>query len=144
MNSFSFLKTTTLSCLLIALLVSFSSCSRKIAFATSTVVPAAEGRVTVKRDANKNHTIEVNVTNLAPPNKLTPSRNVYVVWLQNAQNQTLNIGQLKSSSGLFSSTLKGSLRTVSVSKPTRVYITAEDNADVQVPGPQVVLNTPSF
>lgn len=121
-----------------------TSCSRKIAFERSTVVPAAEGQVIMKRDSNKNYSVEVNVTNLAQPNQLTPPRSVYVVWLQTTEYETRNIGQLISSSGLFSSGLKGSLKSVSATKPTRVFITAEDNANLLVPGPQVVISTPIF
>jgi hypothetical protein len=121
-----------------------SSCSKKISFQTSTVVPAAEGKVTVKKDDNKNYSVEVNVTNLADPKRLTPPREVYVVWLQTEDNNTRNIGQMKSGSGFFSSTLKGTLKTVSAFKPTRVYITAEDSPNVTFAGSQVVLNTKEF
>lgn len=120
------------------------SCSKKISFQTSPVVPAAEGRVTVKKDDNKNYSITVTVDNLAEPERLTPPREVYVVWLQTENNSTRNIGQLKSSSGLFSSKLKATLKTVSAFKPTRVYITAEDSPDVTFAGSQVVLNTKEF
>lgn len=126
-------------------MLAFSSCaSKKIGFATSTVVPAAEGDVKVKKDNNDNYSIELNVIRLADPKRLTPARETYVVWMDTENNGTKNIGQLKSSSGLFSSTLKSSLKTATVYKPVRIYITAEDNADVQYPGGQVVLNTNNF
>ena len=122
----------------------FQSCSRKIAFEKSSVVPSAEGKVIIKRDDNKNYAIEVNVTNLADPERLTPKRNAYVVWLQTDDNNTRNMGQMKSSSGLFSSTMKGTLKSVSVAKPTKVYITAEDSPDAGNPGYHIVLTTRNF
>jgi len=121
-----------------------TACNRKIAFETSTVVPAAEGRVKLKRDDNKNYIIDLEVKNLAAPDRLTPPRNVYVVWVEDENNTTRNVGQLKSSSGLFTSGLKASLRSVSATKPRRVYITAEDSAEAQYIGSQVVLTTSSF
>jgi hypothetical protein len=121
-----------------------TACNRKIAFETSTVVPAADGQVKLKRDDNKNYIIDLEVKNLAAPDRLTPPRNVYVVWIEDENNMTKNVGQLKSGSGLFTSGLKASLRAVSATKPRRVYITAEDSAEAQYIGSQVVLTTSSF
>lgn len=121
-----------------------SSCATKYAFSTSSVVPAAEGSVKVKKDKNNNYNIELDVKRLADPKRLNPAKDVYVVWMETAQNGRKNIGQLKTSSGLFSSTLKSSLKTVSPFKPVTFFITAEDNADIQYPGGQEVLRTNSF
>jgi hypothetical protein len=60
------------------------------------------------------------------------------------QNGRKNIGQLKTSTGLFSSKLKSSLETVSTFKPSGFFITAEDDANIQYPGGQVVLRTGDF
>lgn len=117
------------------------SCATKYAFNTSSVVPAAEGTVKVKQDKNKNYNIELDVKRLADPKRLNPAKEVYVVWMETEQNGRKNIGQLKTSSGLFSSALKSSLKTVSSFKPTSFFITAEDHADIQYPGGQEVLRT---
>ena len=120
------------------------SCAHKISFGTSSVVPAAEGSVKVKKDKNNNYNIDLSVIRLADPKRLSPSKQLYVVWMDADQNGTKNIGQLKTSSGMLSKTLKSSLKTVSSVKPTRIFITAEDDAAVQYPGGQVVLDTSSF
>lgn len=117
------------------------ACARKVAFTTSTVVPAAQGSVKVKKGENNNYHIELNVIRLADPKRLTPPRDAYVVWMETEQNGTKNIGQLKTSSSLFSKTLKSSLETVTAFKPTRFFVTAEDDANIQQPGRQVVLRT---
>ncbi|WP_018617108.1 hypothetical protein [Segetibacter koreensis] len=49
-----------------------SSCSRKISFAKSTVVPTAEGSVKIKKDNNKNYSIDLKVIRLAEPKRLVP------------------------------------------------------------------------
>lgn len=122
----------------------WSSCARKISFATSTVVPAAEGTVKVKKDGNNNFAIKVDIKNLAEPNRLPQPQNMYVVWIQTEKNGIQNLGQLNTSSGLFSSTLKASLETVTPYKPTRLFVTGENAANVIYPGNYVVLNTDAF
>jgi hypothetical protein len=67
-----------------------------------------------------------------------------VVWIETKVSGIVNIGQLESSSGLFSSTLKGSLETVTSFKPSEVFITAEDSPYIQYPGRLVVLKSESF
>lgn len=120
------------------------SCASKHAFSTSSMVPAAEGAVKVKQDGNNNYRIKVELKRLAEPTRLNPPKQLYVVWMQTAENGRKNIGQLKTSSGLFSSTLKSSLETVSAFKPVRIFITAEDEANIQYPTGAVVLETSSF
>lgn len=128
--------------LLLCLLM--TSCARKIMFENSSVVPAAEGSVKVKKDKNSNYALDVSVKNLAESKRLTPPRDTYIVWIETERDGTRNIGQLNSSNGLFSSKLKASLKTVSSYKPTRLYITAEDNGTIQFPGSQLVLSTATF
>ena len=130
--------------MLLSAVLLLSACSKKISFQTSAAVPAAEGQVKMKKDKNNNYHLEINLRNLAEPKRLDPPRSTYVVWIETERNGTKNVGQLKTSSGLFSSTLKASLETVTAYKPQLLFITAEDNADVQYPGMQVVLRTSRF
>lgn len=122
----------------------FVGCATKVPFNGSSVVPGADGTVKVKKDNNKNYAIKLSVYNLAPSQKLTPSKNTYVVWMETDQNITKNIGQLNSASGLFSKALKAEMETVSAVKPTKIYITAEDDPSVTYPSGQVVLTTASI
>ena len=122
----------------------FSSCARKASFISSSVVPAAEGTVKVKKDNNSNYDIHVSLTNLAEPNKLSPAKNLYVVWMDTDHNGTKNIGQINSSTGFLSGKLKASFETVSSFKPVKVFITAEDDASVAYPGTHLILTTANF
>jgi hypothetical protein len=126
------------------LVFSLASCSKKISFQTSAVVPAAQGSVKVKKDNNNNYSIDLNLIRLADPKRLEPSKSTYVVWIETAENGSKNIGSLNTSSSMFSKTLKSSLKTVSPFKPISLFTTAEDNADIQFPGSQVVLRTNRF
>jgi hypothetical protein len=127
----------------LAIGVMFFSCSTKTPFLTSNVVPGAHGSVKVKRDKNANYNIELSVISLADPARLDPPKNTYMVWVETEQDRAKNIGLLKTSSSLFSKTMKSSLETVTSYKPTRVFITAEDDVSAQYPG-QVVLETAPF
>ncbi len=130
--------------LAIMIIFSFDSCARKITFLTSSIVPAARGTVKVKKDRNNNYNIAINLSHLAEPQRLQPSKKTYVVWMVTDQNLIKNIGQIKSSTGRFSKKLSSSFVTVSSIKPIKVFITAEDDGSVQYPGTQVVLSTNSF
>lgn len=122
----------------------FSSCSRKINFNNSSVVPAARGYVKVTNDKNNNYVIKIQLTELAEVQRLQPARQTYVVWMVTDQEVTKNIGQVKSESGMLSKQLKASFETVSSFKPIKIFITAEDDAEIQFPGSQLVLSTDKF
>ncbi len=131
---------TTVVCSILFVLT-LMSCSTKLNFLTSAVVPAATGSVKVSSDNNNNYAIKLKVTNLAEPSRLQPKRDLYVVWLVTKDDLTKNIGQLTSSTSFFSSLLEGKLTTVSPYKPDYIFITAENNANIQVPEGTVVLTT---
>jgi len=120
---------------------SFSSCARRLTFGVSPVVPAAEGSVKIKKNKNKNYILTVKTTNLAEPKRLSPPREVYVVWMESERTAPKNIGMIKSSTGFLSSTLKGEMTASSTVRPTAVFVTAEDDGNIQYPGSQVVLRT---
>jgi hypothetical protein len=108
------------------------------------VVPAARGSVKVKKDKNKNYSIDVSLYNLAEVKRLDPPKQTYVVWMETDGQRTKNIGQIKSAQTMISKKLKASLQTVSSFKPVKIFVTAEDDADVQYPGTQIILSTDSF
>ncbi|OSZ77533.1 hypothetical protein CAP36_14230 [Chitinophagaceae bacterium IBVUCB2] len=129
---------------LIAAIILFNSCSKKIAFQISPVTPAAEGFVKVKQDNNKNYAIDIELTNLAAPDRLQPPYKIYIVWMESNEAPVKNIGQINSSSNWLSGKLKASFETVSPNKPTRIFITGEDDNNTQYPGSTMVLSTPNF
>ena len=121
-----------------------SSCAKKIVFQPSEIVPAATGKVKIKKDDNNNYSIKLDVKNLADSKRLTPPQDTYVVWMMTKESGVKNIGQIKSSSGFLSSKIKASLSAVTPFEPTRIFITAERNNDVPYPGTQEVLSTRNF
>lgn len=129
--------------LAVLFLFATTSCSTKLKFATSSVVPAAQGSVKISKDDNGNYNLNLNILHLTEPTRLSPSKELYVIWMETENNGIKNIGQLKSGTGFFSSTLKASFHTVTSFKPERVFLTAENDAAIQSPGSQVVLTTNS-
>jgi hypothetical protein len=121
----------------------FTACAKKVAFLNSSVVPAAEGTVTIKQGNNDNYNIDLSVIRLADPNRLTPPKAVYVVWMETSQSGVQNIGQLQTSTKGLSKRLTSSLKTVTPHKPTSFFITAEDDAIGNYPGMTVILKTPN-
>ncbi len=126
------------------LIIGLGSCAKKIHFSKSSVVPAAEGTVKIKKDRNKNYNVSISISNLAAPGDLTPSRSAYVVWMQTDQNNIKNIGQIKSSKKFLSKALTGSISTVTPHYPTKIFITAENDGDISYPQGETVLTTASF
>lgn len=125
-------------------LLAFTSCSKKIYFENSSVVPAAQGYVKVKKDNNNNSRIDINVLHLADPQRLQPAAKTYIVWMDTESNSIKNLGQLQSSDHFLSNTLKGSFNTVTSFKPVKIFITAEDDAAISLPRGQPVLETRRF
>ncbi|MCU0322749.1 MAG: hypothetical protein MUE72_10050 [Chitinophagaceae bacterium] len=116
-----------------------TACAKKIAFQSSSVVPAARGVTTVKKDKNNNYNINMKLQYLAEPSRLNPPKSVYVVWVLTDNNVTQNIGQIKTSNHL-----NVTFETVTSFKPIKIYITAEDDASVRNPGMTLVLTTDNF
>lgn len=115
------------------------ACAQKVVFPTSTVAPAAVASVKFKKDKNQNYQIHFTAKYLATPQKLTPSKNYYVVWIETEDSEVINVGSLTSSAkrGAF-------LKFVTSFKPVRIIVTAEDTPDVKYPGSMEILKSEIF
>ena len=126
------------------MIISFTSCSKKVNFLNSSIVPAAKGFIQVKSDKNKNYKIKIQVLDLAEVDRLESHQTTYVVWMDTNLGNTENLGQLKSSTSFLSKRHKAYLETVSSYEPTKIFITAENDINVQSPGRKIVLTTGPF
>jgi hypothetical protein len=144
-NTFNrFTKSLILGVFAIMLTATFSSCSKNIAFQTSTIVPAARGEVKITKDNNKNYVINIKLENLAEVKRLESSKQAYVVWMETDDSMVKNIGQIKSDSKFLSSKLKANFETVTPMKPTKIFITAEKDPAVQYPDKEIIISTRNF
>lgn len=121
-----------------------TACAQRIKFLSSAVVPAANGVVKVKTDSNKNYQIKILINNLAEPQRLTPPKEMYVVWMVTEDNQPQNIGKIEASTTFMSSKLKASFQSVSSVKPTKIFITAENDPTIQYSYSETILTTSNF
>ncbi|MBZ9650678.1 hypothetical protein [Psychroflexus montanilacus] len=128
---------------LIILLIFVSSCATKVDFPVSKTVPEANVTAKVKKDGNDNYKIDLKAEDLTSPERLDPSREMYVVWIETARG-TKNIGKLNISSGMFSSKRKGSLSTTTAFKPSRIIITAENTSTNNEPGTFIIVSSENF
>ena len=114
----------------------FSGNSGKtIQITSSEQTPAAYGTVSVKAGQNDNTRIDLKVQALARPSSLTPTENVYVVWVQPPGHNPKNDGRLE-----VNGKLDGRLRTETPYKTFKLFVTAEKDAQVQAPAGPTVLS----
>lgn len=113
------------------------SCTPKMTFVNSTIAPAATGTINVKKDKNNNYTLVVNIFNLAESKKLTPAKETYLVWMESSGNSVKKLGQITPRG----KTLKGELTATVIDKPDQVFVTAEDNPEIEYPAGDVILTT---
>lgn len=130
--------------ILIAMMLLVASCATSESFLNSSVVPAATGKVKVKKDSNQNYIIKVDINDLATVERLQDSKQTYVVWMETEKGNTENIGQLKSSTGFMSKQHTASLETTSSFKPVRIFVTAENEGNERYPDQKTVLTTDTF
>ncbi len=115
------------------------SCAKKSAFLVSSIQPELKGYTEVKKDKNSNYRVLIELTKLSESTRLLPSKRVYIVWMVSDGDVKRNIGQIKPNSNL-----NASFETVSSIKPKKIFITAEDDASLQIPGRAIILTTNKF
>ena len=125
-------------------LFSLTACAKKIPFLFSSTVPAARGYVKINQDKNNNFDIQLRLSGLAEVQRLQPAKQGYVVWMVSQENITKNIGRLISSSSLLSKALKATFESVSSLKPIKIFITAEEDINIQYPAGLNILTTGQF
>ena len=97
--------------------------------------PAAHGEIVVKSAPNGNLQLDIKAAHLADPSALTPAGNVYVVWLEQPDENPLKLGQMR-----VDKYLSGEVRTITSCKHFRILITAEQNVEESAPQAKPVLS----
>jgi hypothetical protein len=127
------MRRASLSTLIAGIILSVAAWAGEIPLVASSIVPAASGKVSYEHDRNGNIKLQIQTKNLAAPERLTPAKVAYVVWIEPRDGQPQNAGVLK-----VNDDLDGSFRTTTASKAFDVKVTAEDNPTVSQPtGPEI-------
>ncbi len=113
----------------------FSSGGKTYHMTADKSVPAANGTVRAKVDKNNGNTqLEIKVKNLARPTSLTPSGNVYVVWVRPRNGDAEKEGVIR-----VGNNLNGELKATTTLKDFDIFITAEQSESVSAPSGTEVL-----
>jgi hypothetical protein len=100
-------------------------------------VPAAVGTVKIQKDKDNGDTkVDIKVDHLARPSSLTPSADVYLVWIRPNGGEALKQGAIG-----VDKNLSGELKVETVSKDFDVFITAEQGDSATFPSSVEVLRT---
>lgn len=111
----------------------------------TSVAPENKGMVQIKRDANSNYVIQINLKDLAAMSAVkADTKSAYIVWMDADKQMTKNLGQINSNKGWLSDKSKASFEATSVLKPTKVFITEETNATAMKPGSKIIWSTNKF
>jgi hypothetical protein len=119
---------------LLALLVTGSVATANAATAlplgTSPEIPAAEGEARMQTTRNGNVEIKLRVKHLAPPGRITPGAEVFVVWARGlaAGSEAQNLGALK-----VDKNLSGKLTASTAMASFDLFITCEQSQTATVP-----------
>lgn len=119
----------TIKSLAIICAVAFmTSCATATKFPVSNDVPAADITAKKTQDKNNNYVIEVIARNLAEARRLNPPKNNYSVWIVAEDGTTKNLGQLAHKNAQ-----KAVLKTTTPFNVKEIFITAEDQGDLNYP-----------
>lgn len=143
-KSYLLIKKLFLGILMTTMILLVTSCATNVSFLNSSVVPAAKGSVKIKKDNNNNYQIYLEIKDLAEVERLQSSKQMYIVWMETERGIYENLGQLQSSTGFMSKQLKASLESSSPYKPVRIFVTAENESNVQYPDSIEILTTDKF
>ncbi|WP_209331723.1 hypothetical protein [Lunatimonas salinarum] len=120
------------------------SCGPKVYFPVSSVVPAAEPKAAVKKTKEGAYEVKLDVTNLALPERLSPPKRSYVVWVNTERQGVVNIGELRNRRGMLANTGKANFVGSLSEKPTQIIVTAENDPSVQFTGAHTVFRSDIF
>lgn len=121
-----------------------SACSPKINFPTSVVDPSATPKASVRKIENGDYRVKMDVNNLVVPERLSPQKKNYVVWVNTETHGVRNIGELKNRRGMLANKGKAHFEGTIPYKPVQIIVTAEHNPHVQISGDHTVFRSEIF
>ena len=127
---------TVVIALAVALFCTVALGAKKYPLTANSVVPAAMGHVDIDKDKNGNTTVSISVEHLASPQNLTPSADVYIVWIQDRGGSPENHGQLK-----VDKNLKAEFESVTSATNFDLFVTGERDKNTKLPLGTEVLRT---
>ncbi|GAB2993122.1 hypothetical protein GCM10027284_07720 [Cyclobacterium sediminis] len=120
------------------------ACSTKVTFPVSSVVPAAEPVASINKTKEGAYLVKLDINNLALPERLSPPKKHYIVWIEAPGQGLIRLGEISNNSGMFKNRGKASFEKETRHKPAMLLVTAENSLDISYPGSNVILKSKPF
>ena len=119
-----------LLCLLLTGSVVTGSAAATLVLGSSTQIPAAQGKAHLHNTENGNVEIKLSVRHLAPPGRISPGAEVFVVWARGLApgTEAQNLGALK-----VDKNLNGKMTAVTPMSSFDLFITCEQSQTAAFP-----------
>jgi hypothetical protein len=126
----------TVLALLLASGVATMAAAVTLALGSSPLIPAAQGKAQLRGTKNGNVQVKLTVKHLAPPERITPGANVFVVWVRGLApgSEAQNLGAL-----IVDKNLNGKLTAVTAMSSFDLFITCEQSQTTLLPAPPELL-----
>ena len=110
--------------------VTTANAARAYPLGSSTEIPAAQGDVRLQTTRNGNTEIKLRIMHLAPPGRITPGAEVFVVWVRGLAegSEAQNLGALK-----VDRNLSGRFTAITPMPSFDLFITCEQSQSVTIP-----------
>lgn len=113
---------------IIGVVALMTSCASTAKFPVSSTVPAADITAKTTKQGKPNYLVTLTANNLAAPERLTPSKKIYVIWAVSEAGITRNVGHFTQKNAV-----KATYKASFPYKPTEIIITAEDEEGLCAP-----------
>ena len=117
--------------LLLSGTIATTSTAMTMPLTSSPQIPAAEGKAKLSKTKNGNVEIKLTLKHLAPPERIVPGSNVFMVWVRGLgpDDQAQNLGALK-----VDKKLNAKMTAVTALSSFDLFITCEPSQTVTTPG----------
>jgi hypothetical protein len=117
----------------------FISCGTTVNFPISDYLPAADVKAKIKKDENNIFEVTVKADHLAEPERLTPPKKRYIVWVKDVDGANHKIGELDPGKSK-----EGELNAMTPFEPVQLFITAEDKKNPKWPSTSIIFRSEIF
>ena len=115
------------------MLLVLHSCSSTTQLPVSDIAPAANITAKISDGDHENTEIKITARHLANPQRLSPSKNLYVVWIVTDNDLVKNVGTIvQDGDG------KVGLEVITPFEVKEIIITAEDKGNITKPGNMLI------
>lgn len=132
------------SIVIFPVVLTWSSCQKKIHFLPSSQLPGVKGFVIVKTDKAHHYSFKIRLSKLEEASAIRVPKVNYIVWLESNQKAVKKMGKLSTYVHYVSKNLNATFETLTEIKPFRIFITEETVSATRNRETSVILTTEGF